>query len=97
MPGYVDYQFLQFTNITGAATTVVKTGLGRFLGIQVNGGTLTGVITIWDNTAGSGTLIGTIAQPQVAGQFYRYQTLVRTGLTIKTAAAVDITVCADHD
>lgn len=83
-------------NITAAAptTTVVKTGQGVLHTITLNKPTATAVITIYDNTAASGTVIGTItvpASPQPVT--LTYDVTFTTGLTIVTAtAASDLTV-----
>lgn len=85
----------KFRNIAGAATTVVKSGAGTLVGIVVNKAVASGVITIYDNTAASGTKIGTITNP---GTLLHSQiSLVHglafgTGLTVVTSAADDITV-----
>lgn len=50
-------------NITTLATTVVKTGVGLLHTITINTSAANGTITIYDNTAASGTVIGTITQP----------------------------------
>ena len=87
-----------FTNITLAAptTTVVKTGGGNLKRIIINKTTANGVITIYDNTAASGTLIGTITMPATVlntSLTFEYDCRFSTGLTIVTAtAAQDITV-----
>ena len=47
-------------NIAGAATTVVKSGSGRLHGVQINNPSAGGVITVYDNTAASGTKLMTI-------------------------------------
>lgn len=78
------------TNITGAATTVCKTGPGVLTTIVINKAT-TGTITIYDNTAASGTKIGTIAASTAAGSF-DYQCQFTTGLTIVNGSTEDITV-----
>ncbi len=87
----VGYSYL---NITGQATTVVKTGAGILHALNINTPTATAVITIYDNTAGSGTIIGkyTIAaSPQPTSVVY--DAAFSTGLTIVTAtASSDITV-----
>lgn len=84
----------QYANITGDATTVVKSGRGYLHTITLNAPTATEVITIYDNTAGSGTKIGTItvpASPQPVT--LKYDVAFWTGLTIVTATATsDITV-----
>lgn len=50
-----------FRNIKGNTTVVVKNGPGRLHGLMINNNNTSGIITIYDNTAGSGTLIGTLA------------------------------------
>jgi hypothetical protein len=54
-----------FLNITTNATTTVKSGAGVLKGFTVNnnGFTTAGTITIYDNTAASGTKIGTYTLP----------------------------------
>lgn len=84
------------TNITTATTTTVKSGPGTFGGIIINKAVASGVITIYDNTAASGTLIGTItfggtllSDPPIDAI---YNASVTTGITIVTSAAFDLTV-----
>jgi hypothetical protein len=86
----------QFLNITTATTTTVKTGPGTFVRLVVNKAVLSGVITIYDNTAGSGTKIGTItygaallSDPPIEAT---YEVQFSIGLTIVTSAATDLTV-----
>lgn len=85
-----------FLNIVLAAptTTAVKTSPGILHSITFNKPIATGVITIYDSLAASGTIIGTItipASPQPVTVFY--DVAFATGLTIVTAtAAQDITV-----
>jgi len=79
-----------YTNITSATTTTVKSGRGTLKSIIVNT-TAAGTITIYDNTAGSGTKIGTLKASVVEG-VYEYNCRFLTGLTIVTGAASDITV-----
>lgn len=97
-----------FLNITTNATTTVKTGVGLFGGFTVNnnGFTTAGTITIYDNTAGSGTLIGTWTIPVqppgttlLATTFFPPALMMNasfvTGLTFVTATtapAANITV-----
>lgn len=84
------------SHITAAAptTTVVKTGQGVLHTITLNKPTATAVITIYDNTAASGTVLGIItvpASPQPVT--LTYDVTFTVGLTIKTeTAASDITV-----
>lgn len=82
-------------NIAGAATTVVKSGEGVFGGIIINAAIASSVITIYDNTAASGTKIATITNPVALLDSQRalmYSCRFATGLTIVTSAADDITV-----
>lgn len=46
-----------YTNITGNATTTVKTGSGVLTGLLIGDNTTNGTVTVYDNTAGSGTKI----------------------------------------
>lgn len=50
----------KYKNIVGNATTTVKSGSGRLHGIMVNRNWTGGTVIIYDNTAGSGTVIATI-------------------------------------
>lgn len=79
------------TNITTATTTVVKTGPGVFVSIVINA-TTSGTITIYDNTAASGTKIGTIAASALTGTTFGFLCQFTTGLTVVTSAADNITV-----
>ena len=83
-----------FLNIAGAATTVVRSGSGTFKRLTVNKAVASGVITIYDNTAASGTIIATITQPATLLQTQydlEFNCKFTTGLTIVTSAADDIT------
>ncbi len=84
------------TNITAAAptTTVVKTGTGILHTITFNKPVATGVVTVYDNTAASGTAIATITTPASPQPFtLHYDVVFGTGLTITSAtAAQDVTV-----
>ncbi len=85
-----------FTNITAAAptTTAVKTGAGILHKITFNKPVATCVVTVYDNTAASGTVIATITVPASPMPVtLTYNAAFGTGLTITTAtAASDITV-----
>lgn len=84
------------TNITAAAptTTVLATGNGVLHTITLNKPLATSVITVYNNTAASGTVLATItvpASPQPST--LTYDMVFGIGLTITTAtAASDITV-----
>lgn len=82
-----------YAAISTATTTTVKSGAGVIRAIQVLGGTL-GAITVYDNTAASGTLIAptftpTATLPNVP---ILQDIAFGTGLTIVTAAATIISV-----
>lgn len=85
-----------YSNIAGAATTTVRTGKGVLKAIVVNKAIANGVITVYDNTAASGTKIATITNPatllhsQISLDYG--EAAFTTGLTIVTSAADDITV-----
>ena len=83
-----------YVNITGTATTVVKATPGFLHAITFNNPVATSVVTLYDNSAASGTKIGTItvpASPQPLTLFYDIAT--STGLTVVTAtASSDITI-----
>src|SRR5262245_1014847 len=79
-----------FSNITSATTTAVKSGAGVLRRLTINT-TAAGAITIYDNTAASGTKIATLPSSAVVGS-YEYGIKFTTGLTIVTAAASDVTV-----
>jgi hypothetical protein len=79
------------TNITTATTTTVKSGSGVLRGIAVNT-TAAGTITVYDNTAASGTKIGIIAASVTPGLYLNLPARFAVGCTIVTGAASDLTV-----
>jgi hypothetical protein len=85
-----------YLNIVLAAptTTVVKAAEGTLHSITFNKPVATGVFTLYDNTAGSGTVIGTITVPaSPLPVTLTYDIHFKVGLTIVSAtAANDITV-----
>jgi hypothetical protein len=83
----------RLVNIAGAATTTVKSGGGTLWRITFNKPVAASTVTIYDNTAGSGTKIGTITNTvDVKPYFLKYGGRFETGLTIVTSGADDITV-----
>ena len=78
-----------YSHISTATTTVVKNAAGFLHSIVVNT-TAAGTITVYDNTAASGTVIA-ILKASVAENTYIYDVVCNTGITIVTAAASDIT------
>ena len=93
--GFQNDQYLAYTNIAANATTLVRTGSGRLGRIVVNGGTLTGDITVYDGVDATGTVIATIDGNQAVGNNFEYNCTFVTGLTIVTSASVNITVVSD--
>jgi hypothetical protein len=82
----------RFSNsyISTATTTTVKSGAGFLHSITI-GETAAGAITIYDNTAGSGTVLA-VLKASIAEQTFTFNTPYSTGLTIVTAAASKLTV-----
>jgi hypothetical protein len=87
----VGYSFL---NITGQATTVVKTGSGILHAITFNKPVATATVAIYDSTAASGTKIGSITVPASPMPVtLTYDAAFSTGLTVVSGTAdEDITV-----
>lgn len=79
---------MKYAHLTGAGTTTVKSFAGILHNITVNtAGTAT---TVYDNTAGSGTVIAILAATTIGT--YTYDVGFATGLTIVTTGTPDITV-----
>lgn len=76
--------------ISSATTTTAKTGAGVLHTITVTGGTA-GTIIVYDNTAGSGTVIASFDSTNALAT-YTFDLAFSTGLTIVTAAATKVTV-----
>lgn len=85
-----------FVNIPTATTTAVKASAGVLHAIIINKAVASGIITIYDSLAASGTKIGTITFPATllndAPYSLLYDLAFATGLTIVTSAATDLTV-----
>lgn len=95
----------KFRNITGNATTTVKSGNGVIRGISINNNNTGGDIVIYDNTAANGTKIASMSIATPSGgvlsatglQSPVYVTMTAeftTGLTVVTSGSSnnDITV-----
>lgn len=76
--------------ISTATTTTAKTGHGVLHSITL-GETAAGAITVYDNTAASGTILA-VLKASVAEQTFVLDVAFNTGLTIVTAAASKLTV-----
>ncbi len=75
-----------FSNITTTGTTTIKSGAGIFRRLVINtkGGS-SNTFTIYDNTAGSGTVIATVDTVNSTGSL-EYGLAFSTGLTIVSAS-----------
>lgn len=82
-----------YTYITTATTTQVKTGEGILKRIVINAA-LTGTIKIINGTAGTTANIATITNPTVGTQF-EYTLDFADGLRIVTSDTCDITVVSE--
>lgn len=76
--------------ISTATTTTVKSGAGVLHSITI-GETAAGAITIYDNTAGSGTVL-LVLKASIAEQTFIFDIDFGTGLTIVTAGASKLQV-----
>lgn len=79
-------------NITTATTTTVKSGAGVFASLNVNTGGASSTATVYDNTAGSGTKLGTFSTATQG--VFPVNLAFATGLTVVTAngTPADITI-----
>jgi len=81
-----------YTSITTATTTLIKTGSGMLKSITILGGT-GGLVSVFDNTAGSGTaLIPAFTAVTTTSVTLTFDAVFATGLTIVTAAATLLSV-----
>lgn len=76
--------------ISTATTTTVKSGHGVLHSISITE-TAAATITVYDNTAGSGTVLA-VFKASVAEQTFVLDVAFNTGLTIVTAGASKLTV-----
>lgn len=74
------------TNIATNTTTTVKSGAGVLHAINMNAGATTGQAVVYDNTAGSGTVIATLTLTAGTMTSVIYDRTFATGLTIVTTA-----------
>lgn len=79
-----------YANLTSAATTTIKSGSGILEKIVINTGASSTTVTVYDNTAGSGTKIATAATTTQGTLSYGCR--FGTGLTVVTSGAADITI-----
>ena len=84
-----------YSNLSANATTTIKSGSGIFHGVTINNvGAGGNTLTVYDNTAGSGTVIATIDTVELNGRYLPFDVRFGTGLTVvmATGTAADITV-----
>lgn len=70
----------RYAHISTAATTTVKTGLGILHNICINNPVSTEVISVYDNTSATGTLIAVIDVASGQGTCLSYDVAFTTGL-----------------
>lgn len=76
-----------YTNITTAVTTTIKSGAGMLHTITINT-TANGTLTVYDNTAGSGTIIALVSPVNgMAPSCLIYDLQFNTGLTVVSSSA----------
>jgi hypothetical protein len=92
-PAQAQQAVFSYQNITTDTTTTIKSSRGMLHSVCINTPAATGTATIYDNTAASGTKIGTITSFANIVGCQLFDVAFWTGLTIVTAtAAPDITV-----
>lgn len=79
-------------NMTSATTTTIKSGAGLLHVVNVGTCVSGATISLFDNTAGSGTSIGKITCPaSTAGMStFIFDRTFATGLTVTTSGATDV-------
>lgn len=87
-----------YTRIATATTTTVKPTPGVLHAITVGTLVASATITVYDNTAGSGTKLATLTLPSTITGVDPFTVILDvgfgTGLTIVTSGATDITVAS---
>lgn len=84
---------LSFKNITAAGTNVLKDARGILVRVTVNKPVSASTITIYDNSAASGTKVATITNTtDVKPYFVDFKCWCDAGITVVTSGADDITV-----
>lgn len=79
-----------YLNMTASATTVIKSGAGVLFAVIVNNPGTTITLTLYDNTAASGTKLATIALTASAN--LQYGLNFGTGLTAVLSGTADVTI-----
>lgn len=81
---------VQATHVAGASTTTVKTGAGFLARLCVNT-SVTGTVTLYDNTAGSGTVLAVLTLAAGGPSVLALGLPFATGLTAVVVGAQDLT------
>lgn len=77
-----------FSNTNTSTTTVIKNSPGVLKRVVINTkGTVASTVTIYNNTAGSGSIIGIIDSLNLSGSF-EYNATATIGITIVTTGTV---------
>lgn len=87
----------RYAHIASNTTTVVRNNRGLLYSVVINTKGATGnTATLYDNTAGSGTVIAIIDTTTALGTIF-YNVTLTTGLTVVTAtgSAADLTIVTD--
>jgi hypothetical protein len=88
----MDRRFLP-KNITSATTTAVKATPGILIRVTVNKPVSGSTITIYNNTAASGTKVATITNSTDTKPYYLdFGCWCDTGITVVTSGADDVTI-----
>ena len=84
---------LSYTHITTLTTTVVKAAAGVLHTVCISTPAATATVTLYDNTAASGTVIAVITSYAAVPTCLEYDVVFTTGLTaVSATAAGDITI-----
>lgn len=85
---------MDYAHVAVSGVTVVKPSAGLLEAININSAVSGSVITIYDNIAGSGSVVGAVAvgsTTPVPSQV-PFGIATETGLTISVSGSVDLTV-----
>ncbi|MEK9207460.1 MAG: hypothetical protein AAB922_03195 [Patescibacteria group bacterium] len=91
---------MAYKNLLANATTTLKSSAGILNRIVINNvGAAGNILTIYDNSAASGTLVGVVDTVELNGRVLDYRLALNTGLTVVmgTGTAADITVVFDEE
>lgn len=84
---------LSYKHVVNAATTTVKAGPGYLDRVVYNGGSSSATLTMYDNTAASGTIIGvvTLSASENNPAAVVYNATFTTGLVVVSTGTIDCT------